>query len=109
MIVAIHLSLELKNPYHFKNLNVDQKNYIYDFLDEGKLLFVVPPELEDEKDKNVLFSYKTGFLNDLLNVVYGEKYIVNQRKYEIISKKYYMFYTYRTYSTQINLYQKLFK
>ena len=105
MIIVTHLNLELKNPSDYDSLDIDQKNYIFDYLDDGKLLFVAPEHISE---KNALFAYKVGFLNELLSIVYGDKY-VNHEKHKIISNKYYMFNTYRTYSSQIKLYQELFR
>jgi len=108
MIVLEQFKKTIDTPEGFNLLKRVEKDYVYDRLYKGLLVFVMPDRYDSEEDKNILNAYKTGFLNELLTVVYGEEYTTKKR-YDILNKKFSMFFTYRTFFNHLNFYEKNIK
>lgn len=105
MIVDDNKNIIIKHPMDFNHLDVTMKNYIFEKLSLGLLLFYIPDKF-NESDKLILNSYKIGFLDELLKVVYGEEKMIGKDRYKIIYEKYHMLYTQRSFSSFIKKYKE---
>ena len=105
MIVDDNKNIIIKHPMDFNLLDVTMKNYIFEKLSLGLLLFYIPDKF-NESDKLILNSYKIGFLDELLKVMYGEEKMIGKDRYKIIYEKYHMLYTQRSFSSFIKNYKE---
>jgi hypothetical protein len=97
----------IKNPVDVKCLPAVTRNYIYDNLDKGLMLFLIPDDLENTyhiDEKKFKNNYKVGFLYDLILLIYPQK--TKSEAHEIIDKKFHCWITYRQFYTIINDYSK---
>ena len=106
MIVDDKKNILISQPSDFTKLDKRTRNYIFNKLSHGLLLFRIPNKY-DGLDKELLNSYKIGLLDELLKVVYGEEKMIGKDRYKIISEKYHMLYTQRSFSTFIKKYKEL--
>ena len=106
MIIDENKNVILASPSDYNKLNVSTKNYIYDKLFRGLLLFYIPDKLKDE-DRTIKNSYKAGFLDELLKEVYDEEVMNVANRYKVISEKYHLFYTPRMFNSLFKNYKKL--
>jgi hypothetical protein len=93
--MILHNSLEISDPSEINNLNVATRNYLFEKLKLGLILFVVPEDFPEQQSKKHKNNYKIGFIYECLSIVYPD--LNKTEKYEIISEKYHYFFTYRRF------------
>ena len=98
--------LTIKNPEDLKDLPANIRNYIYDNLDKGLLLFLIPDDLENRyhtNEKKIKKNYKFGFLYDMIKATYPQK--TKGDIHKIIDEKYHGWVTYRQFYSIIGEYE----
>ena len=108
MIYIPTLNKLIQNPN--ENLNKQVKNFLFDNLDKGYVIFITPEDLDNLPEfqniaKNHKKNYKTGFLYDLLTVIYPD--YSKSKKHQIISNKYHLWCTYRQMFNIISDYEAI--
>lgn len=103
MIYLSDKDILIKNPN--EQFDIETKNYLFENLKKGRCLFVVPEDFDEliSESKKHKKNYKVGFLYDLLGVIYTE--YGKEKKHEIISEKYHLWFTYRQFKTLIDEYE----
>lgn len=94
-MMIVNNNISITDPSQIENLSVIDRNYLFENLKLGLILFNVPedfPLVESKKHKN---NYKVGFIFECLSVVYPD--LNKTEKFEIISEKYHYFFTYRRF------------
>lgn len=107
MIYLEKFNITIKVPEDINTLEVSVKNYLYEKLAKGLVLFLIPEDLENTDfpdEKKIKKNYKVGFLNEALKIVYPLKN--NNDVCNVISEKFHLWFTYRQYFTIIKQYEK---
>lgn len=96
----------IKCPCEIDDLPPSIKNSLRTDMDIGYSIFVIPEDLENSESdqaKNHKKSYKVGFLFDCLTVLYPS--YGKEKKAEIISEKYHLWFTYRQFKNLLDEYE----
>jgi hypothetical protein len=103
MIYLADKDILINNPN--QELSIEIKNYLFENLKKGRCVFVIPEDFDQlvSDAKKHKKNYKVGFLYDLLGVIYFD--FGKEKKHEIISEKYHLWFTYRQFKTLIDEYE----
>lgn len=104
MIFLKEIQSIIKNPSD--DLSLEVKNYLYENLKNGLVFITIPVDFnQSSKDlKKHKKNYKVGFIYDMLGVIYPE--MGKEKKHEVISEQFQMWFTYRQFKTIIDEYEK---
>jgi len=103
MIYVDFQDVFIKDSKEYDTLQKNIKLWLREYLDKGMMIFKMPEDLSElsKEDKK---AYKTGFLYEIMIIVYPEytkTYIA-----DVISEQYHMWFTYRQFSTFLNIFDE---
>lgn len=106
MIYIPSLNKLIQNPD--ENLTKEVKNFLFNNLDKGYVIFITPEDLDILPETGNIAkihkkNYKVGFLYDMLTVIYDYS---KTKKHNIISNKFHIWCTYRQLFTILNDYNE---